>query len=37
VEFSERACISGALGRFAATDVMSLALANALKLKKFGA
>ncbi|MCK4963904.1 MAG: 2,3-bisphosphoglycerate-independent phosphoglycerate mutase [Dehalococcoidia bacterium] len=37
MEFSERACISGALGRFAATDVMSLALANALKLNKFGA
>jgi len=37
VEFSERECISGALGRFPATDVMPLALANALKLKKFGA
>ncbi len=37
VEFSEMECISGALGRFPATDVMPLALANALKLKKFGA
>ena len=37
VKFSERDCISGALGRFPATDVMPLALANALKLKKFGA
>jgi 2,3-bisphosphoglycerate-independent phosphoglycerate mutase len=36
-EFSERACIGGVLGRFPATDVMPLALANALKLEKFGA
>ncbi|MFQ5925715.1 MAG: phosphoglycerate mutase, partial [Dehalococcoidia bacterium] len=36
-EFSERACSLGALGRFPATDVMPLALANALKLGKFGA
>jgi len=36
-EFSERACCLGALGRFPATDVMPLALANALKLDKFGA
>ncbi|MBE0415919.1 MAG: 2,3-bisphosphoglycerate-independent phosphoglycerate mutase [Dehalococcoidia bacterium] len=36
-EFSERACVSGALGSFPATDVMPLALANALKLGKFGA
>ncbi len=36
-EFSESACISGALGRLPATDVMPLALANALKLAKFGA
>ena len=37
VEFSERACNRGALGRFPALDVMPLALANALKLTKFGA
>jgi len=32
-KFSERSCIGGALGRFPATQVMPLALANALKLK----
>lgn len=36
-EFSERACSSGSLGRFRGTHVMPLALANALKLGKFGA
>ncbi len=36
-EFSESACISGGLGRFPATQVMPLAMANALKLNKFGA
>jgi len=36
-QFSERACVAGGLGRLPATDVMPLALANALKLKKFGA
>jgi 2,3-bisphosphoglycerate-independent phosphoglycerate mutase len=35
--FSESACISGGLGRLAATDIMPLAMANALKLNKFGA
>ncbi len=36
--FGERACMSGSLGpRFPATDLMPLALANALRLKKFGA
>jgi 2,3-bisphosphoglycerate-independent phosphoglycerate mutase len=35
--FGERACMSGGLGpRFPATDLMPLALANALRLKKFG-
>jgi len=37
VEFSERACLAGGLGRFPATDIMPLAMANALKLDKFGA
>jgi 2,3-bisphosphoglycerate-independent phosphoglycerate mutase len=36
-EFSESACISGGLGRIHATDIMPLAMANALKLTKFGA
>ena len=36
-EFSESACVSGGLGRFPATQIMLLAMANALKLTKFGA
>ncbi len=36
-EFSESACVSGGLGRFPAVDIMPLAMANALKLSKFGA
>ena len=36
-QFSELACASGGLGRFPATQVMLLAMANALKLTKFGA
>ncbi len=36
-EFSERACATGGLGRFPAVDIMPLAMANALKLNKFGA
>jgi 2,3-bisphosphoglycerate-independent phosphoglycerate mutase len=36
-EFSERACANGALGRFPATDIMPLAMANALRLAKYGA
>ena len=36
-EFSESACIFGGLGRFPATQLMPLAMANALKLAKFGA
>jgi 2,3-bisphosphoglycerate-independent phosphoglycerate mutase len=36
-EFSERACLAGGLGRFPATEIMPLAMANALKLDKFGA
>jgi 2,3-bisphosphoglycerate-independent phosphoglycerate mutase len=36
-EFSESACLSGGLGRLQATDIMPLAMANALKLTKFGA
>ncbi len=36
-EFSERACAGGALGRMPATDIMPLAMANALRLTKFGA
>jgi 2,3-bisphosphoglycerate-independent phosphoglycerate mutase len=36
-EFSEKACIAGGLGRIAATHIMPLAMANALKLTKYGA
>jgi len=36
-EFSESACALGGLGRFPALDIMPLAMANALKLTKFGA
>ena len=36
-EFSERACLYGGLGQFHATELMPLAMANALKLNKFGA
>ncbi len=36
-EFSETACTRGGLGRILATDIMPLAMANALKLDKFGA
>ena len=35
--FTERQCQKGQLGRFPATDVLPLMLANGLKLKKFGA
>jgi 2,3-bisphosphoglycerate-independent phosphoglycerate mutase len=35
--FSELGCILGGLGRLPATQVMPLAMANALKLTKFGA
>ncbi|MDI6785663.1 MAG: 2,3-bisphosphoglycerate-independent phosphoglycerate mutase [bacterium] len=36
-KFSENSCISGGLGKFKALEIMPLALANALKLAKFGA
>lgn len=36
-EFSEKSCAKGILGHFYAKDAMSLMLANALKLNKFGA
>ena len=36
-EFSERACARGSLGRFPAQQALLLAMANALKLLKFGA
>ena len=36
-DFSERACLGGGMGRFPATEIMPLAMANALKLDKFGA
>ena len=36
-EFGETACASGGLGKFPAVEVMPLAMANALKMTKFGA
>lgn len=36
-EFSERACLRGGLGQLHAPELMPLAMANALKLNKFGA
>jgi len=36
-EFSESACLLGGLGRLPATEIMPLAMADALKLNKFGA
>ena len=36
-EFSEAACLSGGLGRLQAMHIMPLAMANALKLAKYGA
>ena len=35
-EFNERACASGSIGRIPAVDVMTIALANAGKLQRFG-
>lgn len=35
--FSERACVTGGLGQIPATDLMPLAMTNALRLTKFGA
>ncbi len=37
LKYGERACARGALGTFPAVDLMPLALANALRLAKFGA
>ncbi|MFC1956779.1 2,3-bisphosphoglycerate-independent phosphoglycerate mutase [Chloroflexota bacterium] len=37
VEFSESACLCGGLGHFPATQIMSQAMAQALKLTKYGA
>ena len=36
-KFSETDCLSGGIGRLSATQLMPLAMANALKLTKFGA
>jgi 2,3-bisphosphoglycerate-independent phosphoglycerate mutase len=36
-EFSESGCARGSLGRFPGVDIMPLAMANGLKLAKFGA
>jgi 2,3-bisphosphoglycerate-independent phosphoglycerate mutase len=36
-KFSEKACLAGGLGIFPSIDIMPLAMANALKLTKYGA
>lgn len=36
-EYTERACLRGGLGQFHAAELMPLAMANALKLNKYGA
>jgi 2,3-bisphosphoglycerate-independent phosphoglycerate mutase len=36
-EFTESACLGGGLGRFPSVEIMTLAMANALKLTKYGA
>ncbi|UCC75568.1 MAG: hypothetical protein JSW37_08560, partial [Anaerolineales bacterium] len=36
-EYGERACMRGGLGHILAVDLMPLAMANALRLTKFGA
>jgi 2,3-bisphosphoglycerate-independent phosphoglycerate mutase len=36
-KFDERSCLQGGLGRFPATSIMPLMLANALKFQKYGA
>lgn len=36
-KFGESACLTGGIGRISATQIMPLAMANALKLTKFGA
>ena len=37
VEFGERACTHGSLGTLPATHIMPIALANALRITKYGA
>ena len=37
IQFSESGCLGGGLGIFPATQIMPLAMANALKLNKYGA
>ncbi len=36
-QFSEKSCLAGGLGRFPSVEIMTLAMANALKLTKYGA
>jgi len=37
IRFSESSCLTGGLGIFQSVDIMPLAMANALKLSKYGA
>jgi 2,3-bisphosphoglycerate-independent phosphoglycerate mutase len=37
MEYSEKACVTGGLGHIEAKHLLGVAMANALKLEKYGA